>query len=184
MATIPQNTTPPTGTPQLPNAAATPSHDPPVRVPLRFEDTLSVIILAVLALITLANVVVRYLTNSSFAWTEEISVFLLVALTLLAGATAFVRGQHIRIEAFADAGSFTRQRRLAIISVTVVLLFFAGFTVLSARMALDDFTWGDTSPAIGVPNWWYTGWVPVLSAIISLRVAGMLRRLLKVKGKA
>jgi len=43
---------------------------------LRIEDWLTVIVMAALALITFANVLVRYFTSSSFAWTEEISVFL------------------------------------------------------------------------------------------------------------
>lgn len=155
------------------------SPDPAVKVPLKIEDWVSVIILAVLAIITLSNVVVRYLTNSSFAWTEEISIFLLIILTMTAGATAFVRNQHIRIEYFADGGSPRRRRNLAIISNTTILLFFMLLTVLSARMALDDLKWGDTSPAIGIPNWWYSGWMPLLSAAISLRMAGVLRRLLR-----
>lgn len=153
--------------------------DPPVRVPLKIEDWLSVLVMAILALITFGNVLVRYLTDSSFAWTEEISVFLLIVLTMTAGATAFLRNQHIRIELFADGGTPRRRRTLAIISSTVVLLFFILLTALSARMALDDYTWGDTSPAIGLPNWWYTVWMPILSLAISLRMAGMLRRLLR-----
>jgi TRAP-type C4-dicarboxylate transport system permease small subunit len=153
--------------------------DPPVRIPLKLEDWVSVIVMAVLALITFANVLVRYLTDTSFAWTEEISVFLLIVVTMTAGATAFLRNQHIRIELFADGGTPQRRRTLAIISCTVVLLFFILLTALSARMALDDYTWGDTSPAIGIPNWWYTIWMPVLSLAISLRMAGMLRRLLR-----
>lgn len=153
--------------------------DPPVKVPLNIEDWISVLILGGLALITFANVLVRYLTDSSFAWTEEISIFLLIVLTMTAGATAFVRNQHIRIEIFADGGSPERRRRLAIISSVVVLLFFVLLAVLSARMALDDYTWGDTSPAIGVPNWWYTIWMPILATAISLRMLGMLRRLLR-----
>lgn len=153
--------------------------DPPVRVPLKIEDWLSVLVMAILALITFGNVLVRYLTDSSFAWTEEISVFLLIVLTMTAGATAFLRNQHIRIELFADGGTPRRRRTLAIISSTVVLLFFILLTALSARMALDDYTWGDTSPAIGIPNWWYTIWMPILSLAISLRMAGMLRRLLR-----
>jgi TRAP-type C4-dicarboxylate transport system permease small subunit len=153
--------------------------DPPVKVPLKIEDWLSVLILGGLALITFTNVLVRYLTNNSFAWTEEISVFLLIVLTMTAGATAFVRNQHIRIEIFADGGSPQRLRKLAIISSVVVLLFFVLLTVLSARMAIDDYTWGDTSPAIGVPNWWYTIWMPILATAISLRMLGMLRRLLR-----
>lgn len=155
--------------------------DPPVKVPLKIEDWLSVLILGGLALITFTNVLVRYLTNSSFAWTEEISVFLLIVLTMTAGATAFVRNQHIRIEIIADGGSPQRQRKLAIISSVVVLLFFVLLAVLSLRMAIDDYTWGDTSPAIGVPNWWYTIWMPILATAISLRMLGMLRRLLRGK---
>lgn len=153
--------------------------DPPVKVPLKIEDWLSVLIMAALALITFANVLIRYLTDQSFAWTEEISVFLLIVLTMTAGATAFVRNQHIRIELFADGGTPTRRRRLALVSYTLVLAFFVLLTILSARMALDEYNWGDTSPAIGVPTWWYSMWMPVLSFAISLRVAGMLRRLLR-----
>jgi len=153
--------------------------DPPVKVPLAIEDWLSVLIMAGLALITFANVIVRYMTDSSFAWTEEISVFLLIVLTMTAGATAFVRNQHIRIEAYADGGTAARRRALAIAVHLIVLLFFILLTVLSARMAYDDYSWGDTSPAIGIPNWWYTVWMPVLAAAITLRVAGILRRLLR-----
>ncbi|MGB3277335.1 MAG: TRAP transporter small permease [Castellaniella sp.] len=150
--------------------------DPPLRVPLRFEDWLTVLTLGALACITLANVIVRYLTAESFAWTEEISIFLLIVLTLSASSSAFVRLLHIRIELLADGGSPERRRRFALTAGTVSLLFFAGLTILLGRMALDEYNWGDTSPAIGVPTWWYSMWLPVLSAVITLRLAGILRR--------
>jgi TRAP-type C4-dicarboxylate transport system permease small subunit len=153
-----------------------PPSDPALRVSLRFEDWLTVLSLAALACITLANVIVRYLTAESFAWTEEISIFLLVVLTLGASSSAFVRMLHIRIELLADGGSPERQRRLALVAGTVSLLFFGGLTVLLGRMALDEYNWGDTSPAIGVPTWWYSMWLPILSAVITLRLAGILRR--------
>ena len=151
--------------------------DPPVKVPLKIEDWISVLVMAALAVITFANVVVRYLTNQSFAWTEEISIFLLIVVTMTAGATAFVRNQHIRIELFADGGPPARRRRLAIVSHFLSLLFFILLAVLSARMVYDEYNWGDTSPAIGVPTWWYSMWMPVLSSAIALRIVGILRRL-------
>jgi TRAP-type C4-dicarboxylate transport system permease small subunit len=77
---------------------------------LRIEDWLTVIIMAALALITFANVLVRYFTNSSFAWTEEISVFLMILLALVAGSAAVARNQHIRIEFFSDSGSSSAAR--------------------------------------------------------------------------
>ena len=79
--------------------------DPAVKVPLAIEDWLAVILLAALALITFLNVLVRYFTDQSFAWTEEISVFLLIVLTMAGGSVAFVRNHHIRIEILADNGS-------------------------------------------------------------------------------
>jgi len=160
-------------------SALAPAQDPPVKVSLKLEDTCSVLILAALALITLANVLVRYLSNGSIAWTEEISVFLLIVLTMTAGSSAFVRGAHIRIETLADGASPARKRRLAIISHVVVVLFFILMTVLSLRMVYDDIRWGDTSPAIGVPAWWYSIWMPVLGAVIVLRVVGRLQHLLR-----
>lgn len=152
---------------------------PPVRVSLTFEDCISVAAMALLALITFANVIVRYLTSSSFAWTEEFSVFLLVVVTLTAGSTAFVRSQHIRIEFLADGGSDERRRLLARLATLCSVLFFVALTVLSARMVYDEYSWGDTSPAIGIPTWWYSIWVPILSAVITLRLCGVLHRLLR-----
>jgi len=135
--------------------------------------------MALLALITFANVVVRYLTDSSFAWTEEFSIFLLIVVTMTASATAFVRSQHIRIEFLADAGPRNRQLLLARIATLCSVLFFSALAILSARMVYDEYTWGDTSPAIGVPTWWYSIWVPVLAIVITLRLIGMLHRLMR-----
>ncbi|MGE8548114.1 TRAP transporter small permease [Alcaligenes sp. Marseille-Q7550] len=146
---------------------------PRTRIPLQLEDWASVLIMAALALITFANVIVRYLTDTSFAWTEEISIFLLVVLTMNAGASAFVRHLHIRIEIVADTGAERRRRRLALFGIGVTLLFFIGMAVLSGRMALDELEWGDTSPSIGVPTWWYSMWLPILSTTLSLRLLGM-----------
>ncbi|HEX2517919.1 MAG TPA: TRAP transporter small permease [Castellaniella sp.] len=159
-----------------PSGIYTPPPDPLVRIPLLLEDWVTVLTMAVLACITLANVIVRYLTSESFAWTEEISIFLLVVLTMSASGSAFVRRLHIRIEMLADAGSTERQRRFTLASTAICLLFFIVLTILLGRMALDDFNWGDTSPAIGVPVWWYSSWLPVLSTTISLRLIGMLQR--------
>ena len=49
------------------------------------EDWLTAAAMALLALITFANVLVRYFTDASFAWTEEISVFLMIVLALVGG---------------------------------------------------------------------------------------------------
>ncbi|WP_462388429.1 TRAP transporter small permease [Acidovorax sp. Q11] len=143
---------------------------------LRLEDWLTVLVMAALALITFANVLVRYFTNSSFAWTEEISVFLMIVLALVAGSAAVARDQHIRIEYFAEGGSPARRKRLAQLGAATVAVLFALIAVLSVRVVWDDYRFGETSPGIGVPQWWYSIWLPVISALITARAVGLLVR--------
>ena len=158
------------------DATPTPETGAPTRVPLAIEDWLTVIIMALLALITFANVLVRYFTNASFAWTEEVSVFLMIVLSMVAGSAAVARNRHIRIEYFADSGPEARQRFLAKLGAALVALLFGLLAVLSARVLWDDVRYGETSPGIGVPQWWYTMWLPILSLAIMGRAIGLLRR--------
>ena len=143
---------------------------------LCIEDWLTVIIMAALALITFANVLVRYFTNSSFAWTEEISVFLMILLALVAGSAAVARNLHIRIEFFADGGSLARRKALARFGSLMMALLFALIAVLSVRVVWDDYRFEETSPGIGLPQWWYSIWLPVVSALITLRALGLFIR--------
>ncbi|ABM34617.1 TRAP transporter small permease [Paracidovorax citrulli] len=163
-------------TPPSPPLGGQPSSDTATERSLRLEDWLTVAIMALLALITFANVLVRYFTNSSFAWTEELSVFLMIVLALVAGSAAVARDVHIRIEYFAEGGSAARRRRLARFGALSVAILFAGIAVLSARVTWDDWRFGETSPGIGVPQWWYSIWLPLLSALITLRAIGLFRR--------
>jgi len=155
---------------------APPASEEPTRVPLAIEDWATVIVMALLALITFANVLVRYFTSSSFAWTEEFSVFLMIVLALVGGSAAVARDRHIRIEYFAEAGSLARRRGLARLGALMVALLFLVLTVTSVRMVWDDFRFGETSPGIGVPQWWYSIWLPVIAFGITLRALGLFVR--------
>ncbi len=150
--------------------------DEKTAVPLQIEDWLTVIVMGLLSLITFVNVLVRYFTDQSFAWTEEFSVFLMIVLALVAGSASVARNRQIRIEYFADSGSEKRQRALARFGAIMVFALFALIAVLSARVVWDDFRFGETSPGIGIPQWWYTIWLPVLSTAIAGRALGLYIR--------
>ena len=143
----------------------------------RIEDHLGALAMALLALITFLNVVVRYLTNESFAWSEEISVSLMVILTLVAGSAAVARDRHIRIEMVFEAGSVARRRRFAMLSAFATVVAFLILTSLSTRLAWDDYQYEVTSPGIGVPQWWYTIWLPLLAAVVAIRAMQRLVRI-------
>ena len=165
----------------LPPDAAQPTPDTPptdeaVRVPLKIEDWLTVIVMGALALITFGNVIARYFTSQSFAWTEELSVFLMIVLALVGSSAAVARDRHIRIEYFSDTGSMARRKTLARFGAAMVALLFGLIGVLSIRLVWDDYRFEETSPGIGVPQWWYSVWLPILSLGIALRALGLFIR--------
>jgi TRAP-type C4-dicarboxylate transport system permease small subunit len=158
-------------------AASNPAvQDEKTVVPLKIEDWLTVIVMALLALITFANVLVRYFTSQSFAWTEELSVFLMIVLALVAGSAAVARNRQIRIEYFSENGSPARQRALARFGALMVFVLFVLMAILSSRMVYDDIKYGETSPGIGVPAWWYSIWLPIMSVAIAGRALGLYIR--------
>jgi TRAP-type C4-dicarboxylate transport system permease small subunit len=139
------------------------------------ERVLMAATMGLLCLITMANVLVRYFTDISFAFTEEISIVLMVIMTLVGASHAFATRHHIAILYFAE--HIPALRRIAARFATVCsLLMFGLLTFYSARMAWDDYDFEVTSPSLGVPQWWYTICLPILSALIVVRLIGLLRR--------
>ena len=134
------------------------------------EQWLTGLVMLLIVLITLLNVVIRYLTAHSFAATEELSIALLLVLSFLGSAVAFSAGRHIQVSFFVDWLP-RRGRRVAewlAFVVTVALFLFIAW--YAARLTWDQYRFEETSPALGVPQWWYTAWMPLLSATLALRL--------------
>jgi TRAP-type transport system small permease protein len=139
------------------------------------ERLLMAVSMGLLCLITMANVLVRYFTDISFAFTEEVSIFLMVVMTLVGASHAFVKGHHIAITYFVDRTPRLRHaaRRLATVCS---LAMFGLLAVLGTRMAWDDYRFEVTTPSLGVPQWWYSAWLPAIAALIVVRLLLQLRR--------
>ena len=131
--------------------------------------------MGLLCLLTMANVIVRYFTDISFAFTEEISVALLVVMTLVGASHAFASNHHIAITFFVERHPRFREmaRWLGVLSSLAVFGLLAGY---GTQMAWDDYRFEVTSPSLGIPQWWYTVWLPVLSGLIVLRLLASCRR--------
>jgi TRAP-type transport system small permease protein len=140
--------------------------------PPRFQldALLSSLALIIICVISLGNVIVRYATDASFAFTEEFSVFLLVILTFAGASVAARRNQHIRIELI----EHYLPPRLK--KAVFVLQWLAGVVVLGlttwygSKFALQEYQWESLSPGLGLPNWIYVAWLPLLSAAILIRM--------------
>ncbi|WP_448207819.1 TRAP transporter small permease [Azospirillum sp. sgz302134] len=147
------------------------------RVPIRIEEFLAAAVMAVIALITFANVLARYFTDISLAFTEEYSIALMVILTLLGASVAVVKDRHMRITFLADKLPPRLRRGAELFAMLCMIVMFGILTVYGGQMAWDDYRFEVTSPALGVDQWLYTIWLPLLSVVVTLRAFGRLLRI-------
>lgn len=141
----------------------------------RLERALATLSLILIAAISLANVVVRYVTNISFAFTEEISVFLLVVLTFAGASMALRRNGHIRIGLLERALPRGPRRVLILVQSLIVASVLGLITWFGSKLAWNEYHWQSLSSGLGVPEWRYLVWLPVLTALMLWRLIQQTR---------
>jgi TRAP-type C4-dicarboxylate transport system permease small subunit len=151
--------------------------NPRTRITLKIEEALVAAAMAAMALITAANVVTRYLSDISIAFTEEYSVVLMVLMTLLGTAIATASGRHIKIGYFLDFLAPRGQRIAEMVAMAMTMVCFGILVAYGWRLAYDEYRFEVLSNGLGHPNWWYTGWLPLLAAVVVLRALGRFIRL-------
>lgn len=147
--------------------------------PPRFmiEGPILALLMAVLVGITFANVVLRYLTNRSIAFTEEYSVVIMVVVALVGSASAFARDRHIRVAFFVDRLAPSKRVAAEYALLALAIVFFAAVFWYGGRYAWDEYRFEVLSPGLGNPQWMYSLAMPVFSALILLRLLGRLVRI-------
>jgi TRAP-type C4-dicarboxylate transport system permease small subunit len=140
------------------------------------EEVLCAALFAIMAIITFANVVARYLLKYSFAFTEELVVSLFVWLTLLGAAVAFREQAHLGFSFIIERLPQRIQKILLWLSAGLAASLFIFLIYFAIRQVGEEITLGITSSGIGVPQWWYTVGMPVWSVLVIVRVFQGARR--------
>jgi TRAP-type C4-dicarboxylate transport system permease small subunit len=118
------------------------------RALIRANQWAVIAMLAVMAAMVFANVALRFFTDQSILWVEEVSRFLMIWLTFAGCGIVLRHGAHVAIDAFALAAPrFAVAIRAAVLATLAV--FFVVMIVLGIRYA--TLTWGQTTPVLGIP---------------------------------
>ena len=146
------------------------------RILAPLDRTLGIVETAGMAVLTLTalglgvmQIVLRYVFNTGFAWSEGIFITLTVWAMLLAGSRAVRDCIHVRV----DIGIRYLPRRLKrgaeLVSLVLPMVlcgyfFYAGFLYTTFVHDL-----GIVSPEARIPDWMIYGSVPVTMAAFTLR---------------
>jgi TRAP-type transport system small permease protein len=118
------------------------------RVLLRLNRWAVIAILASMAIMVFANVALRFLTDHSILWVEEVSRYLMIWLTFLGSGIVLRYGAHIGVDTLQER--FPRQAPvLRAIIFALLLVFFVAMVGLGLRYAL--LTWAQTTPVMQIP---------------------------------
>lgn len=140
-----------------------------MRIPVDVEKLLCAIIFASMTALGFVNIVVRYLTDQSFAATEELLVNGFLLLTVLGAAIAARRGEHLAVTIVFDA--LPPRGRIVLLWVSsalgsVLLALSAWFAWDLVANQIDN---GTTSYGLGIPGWYYTVGLPFGFLIVLAR---------------
>ena len=140
----------------------------------RFEAWLMIGLMVCLTGITLLNVIVRYLTNASFAFTEEVSATLMLVLVLVGTSAALTRDRHMRVNYLIRNLSKGSLRQLERVTALTFILAFAALAWYGGRQAWEDYEMEAVTPALGLPSWLFSIWLPLVSLLICARAVPIL----------
>jgi C4-dicarboxylate transporter DctQ subunit len=89
----------------------------------QIEETLIAVLLALMTLITFANVIARYVFNANILWALEVTVFLFAWLVLLGASYAVKKQIHIGVDVVIARVGPKARKVLAILAVLACLAF-------------------------------------------------------------
>ncbi|MEQ8848908.1 TRAP transporter small permease [Botrimarina sp.] len=122
------------------------------RAAMRWFDAAAGAIMAALVLIVLWGVFTRFVLSAASWWTEESARLLLIWLTMLGGAAAWARAEHLGVDYFAQKLHPDAQRLVALTVELFVIAFAASVLVYGGVVLVaETLRMGQTTAALEVP---------------------------------
>jgi TRAP-type transport system small permease protein len=118
------------------------------RVLLATNRWLVIGLLAAMAVMVFANVALRFLTDYSILWVEEVSRYTMIWLTFIGAGPVLRYGAHIGIDTL-QQGMPRFAPAIRAIVFALLAIFSCAMIVIGVRYA--NLTWAQTTPVLEIP---------------------------------
>ena len=132
------------------------------------EESLVCVCLVVMTALTFVNVVARYVFSASLSFSEEITTYLFVLLSLIGSAVAARRKAHLGFTALIDMAPAKVRRGFSLISFGLATVFSAALFYSGNQMTLSQMHRGQITAGLQWPEWIFGSFVPIGAFFITL----------------
>lgn len=135
------------------------------------EEILCIICTVVMTVLVFANVLSRYVFHNSLSFSEEITTYLFILLSLMGTAIAAKRRAHLGLSILTDAVSPMVRKILHVLGFAIGTLFSAALFYYGILMVINQYNLGMETSAMQWPEWIYATFVPFGAFFITIRFA-------------
>lgn len=133
-----------------------------------FEKIITSVILIFVTILTFANVCVRYLSDSQFAWSEELTINLFVLLIMMGCGLSARDGSLISLSLVFDRLNVTGKKIFVAIITVVNCAFCAILLKTGIEKVMTQMANGKKTPSLLLPEWIFTIFLPIGAVFLIL----------------
>jgi TRAP-type C4-dicarboxylate transport system permease small subunit len=135
----------------------------------RFLGALCVVIFLALVVDVLWGVVTRYVFGNQASWSEELARFLLVWLSMVGAALAYLGNSHLGVDMLTRLLDPSARRFVAVLNHLLVFAFAVGVMVYGGgALFVERWHSGQVMSALPMLKAWFYLSVPVSGALIAV----------------
>lgn len=140
-----------------------------MKIWVRLEEWVLAILMSVICILTMANVLSRYLLNSSFSMTEELTTNLFAFIIFIGAALLARENGHLGFALITDMLPFRIRNAVTIVVGCLTTVFFLVLLWYGVEMVMQQYEYGQKTPAMGLPEWLMGLSVPLGALLCMIR---------------
>src|SRR5690625_1019486 len=148
---------------------------------IKLEKSISSSLLIILTILTLLQVVTRYLFHLPLPWVEEAARYLMIFMVYIASAIAVYKLDHLNIDILNLVLSDSKMCFFNITYQTVIVIFLILFLYTSIQFTFYQIKVGQVSPALQISMGWPLSALIIGGLLMIISALGSIYRKMIVK---
>lgn len=149
----------------------------------KIEEIIAGICLTIMSILAFTNVLARYFFHASFSFSDEITTYLFVLLSLIGASIAAKRHEHLGFTVIEDLVPPTVKKILNFISYLIAVIFTSIIFYYGILMVISQYTLGQKTAGMQWPEWIFGSFVPIGSFFVLIRFLQILIHIISGKNR-